>query len=60
MKRNKRFRATFRDLTTRDITARSLAHALTLIANQDLLLSLEKLDEHGNAIGGIYQTFSHN
>jgi hypothetical protein len=54
MNTDSRFRATFRDLTTRDIMATSVTHALALIADRDLLLSLEEFDEHGKPTGGIY------
>jgi hypothetical protein len=60
MKSKRKFRATFRDGSNQDLVARSLEHALGLIANQDLLLTLEELDERGTPIGGIYANFSDN
>jgi hypothetical protein len=57
MKTKHKFRASFRDGSSRDIHARSLTHALGLIANQDLLLSVEPLDERENTKpAGIYAT----
>jgi hypothetical protein len=61
MKRNKTFKAAFKDGSTQVLHARSLEHALGLLANRDLVMTFEELDERGNPKpGGIYQTFSAN
>jgi hypothetical protein len=61
MNRNKKFRAVYRDGSIQEIHAKTLEHALCLIANHDLVMGFEKLLPDGNPKpGGIYQTFSRN
>jgi hypothetical protein len=61
MKRNKQFLVTFNDDSQRIVHARSLEHAIGLVANQDLVVTFEEIGPDGNPKpGGIYQTFSVN
>jgi hypothetical protein len=61
MSRNHTYLVKFNDGSQQTVYARSLEHAISLVANQDLIMTFEELDRDGNVkVGGIYVGFSRN